>query len=384
MGAYKPQRDYLKLVSLGEKSALAEKFGTARQGNLLWKLKDYIDRKFMDQFDALPEMDAPKLPRTTALGMKEALGDKPMCGGCGAKVGRAALKNILADQFGDDAAEIQPGQVMSTDHLRAFTHDPVLMTRIAAVHALGDIWAMGAKPQAATASLILPRMSAELQERTMAEIMTAASDVFGKAGGKIIGGHSSLGEELTIGFTVTGLAKKPITLAGAMAGDCLIITKPIGSGTIMAAEMAGKVNGADVIACFDLMVQDQARASEILSKAHAMTDITGFGLAGHLRGICDASGVGAELCLDQIPLMDGALELSAAGIRSSLFEDNRAGAGPIEGPQFDLVYDPQTAGGLLAAVAPDQAKAAVKALIKAGYQAAVVGQINNNLAITTI
>jgi selenide,water dikinase len=383
LGPYKPQRDYLKLISLGEKSALAEKFGTARQGHLLWKLKDYIDRKFMDQFDALPIMDAPKLPRTTALGMKEALGDKPMCGGCGAKVGRAALKNILADQFGDDAAEIQKGQVMSTDHLRAFTHDPVLMTRIAAVHALGDIWAMGAKPQAATASLILPRMSADLQERTMAEIMATAVDVFGKAGGKIIGGHSSLGEELTIGFTVTGLAQRPITLTGAKVGDRLIVTKPIGSGTIMAAEMAGKVSGADVIACFDLMVQDQARASEILGKAHAMTDITGFGLAGHLRGICDASDVGAELHLDQIPLMNGALGLSAAGVRSSLFEDNRAGAGPITGPHFDLLFDPQTAGGLLAAIAHDQAEAAVKALIEAGYQAAIVGQINDSLTITT-
>ena len=381
---YKPQRDYLKLISLGEKFALAEKFGTARQGPLLWKLKDYIDRKFMDQFDELPTMDAVNLPGTTALGMKVALGDKPMCGGCGAKVGRAALKNILTDQFGDDAAEIQPGQVMSTDHLRAFTHDPVLMTRIAAVHALGDIWAMGATPQAATASLILPRMSADLQVRTMAEIMATASEVFAKAGGKIIGGHSSLGEELTIGFTVTGLAKKPITLAGAKAGDALIVTKPIGSGTIMAAEMAGKAAGADVIACFDLMVQDQAQASQILGKAHAMTDITGFGLAGHLRGICDASGVGAALNLDQIPLMNGALELSAAGVRSSLYEDNRAGAGLIAGPHFDLLFDPQTAGGLLAAFAPSHADAAVDALIKAGYQAAIVGQINDSLAITTI
>ncbi len=348
---YKPQRDYLKLISLGAQSALAEKFGTAREGPLLWKLKDYIDRKFMDQFEELEPMAAPDLPRKMALGVKEALGDKPMCGGCGAKVGRAALQNVLVDHFGDDAAEVQPGQVMSTDHLRALTHDPVLMTRIAAVHALGDIWAMGAKPQAATASLILPRMSAALQERTMAEIMTTASEVFAKAGAKIIGGHSSLGDELTIGFTITGLTKAPITLAGAKPGDQLILTKPIGSGTIMAAEMAGKANGADVMACLELMVQDQAEASAILGKAHAMTDITGFGLAGHLRGMCDASGVGVELDLDAIPLMDGALALSAAGVRSSLFEDNRIGAGAIEGPVMDLLFDPQTAGGLLAAVA---------------------------------
>ena len=380
---YKPQRDYLKLISLGQKSALAEKFGTAREGPLLWKLKDYIDRKFMDQFDTLNPMAAPKLPRTTALGVKEVLGDKPMCGGCGAKVGRAALQNVLSDHFGDDATEIQPGQVMSTDHLRALTNDPVVMTRIAAVHALGDIWAMGAKPQAATASLILPRMSAALQERTMAEIMTTASDVFANAGAKIIGGHSSLGDELTIGFTVTGLTKSPITLAGAKVGDALIITKPIGSGTIMAAEMAGKAKGANVMACLEAMMQDQAKASVILGKAHAMTDITGFGLAGHLRGICDASGVGAVLDLGAIPVMNGALELSATGVRSSLFADNRIGAGPIKGPAFDLLFDPQTAGGLLAAVPAKSADATLKKLLDAGYGAAIVGEITSGPDIKT-
>lgn len=380
---YKPQNDYLKLVSLGEKSALAEKFGTAREGPLLWKLKDYIDRKFMDQFDTLQPMAPPKPPRTTALGMTEALGDKPMCGGCGAKVGRAALQNVLTDHFGDDAAEVQPGQVMSTDHLRALTHDPVLMTRIAAVHALGDIWAMGGKPQAATASLILPRMSAALQQRTMAEIMTTAADVFTAAGAKIIGGHSSLGDELTIGFTVTGLTKAPITLAGAMVGDRLIITKPIGSGTIMAAEMAGQAKGADVIGCLELMVQDQAKASEILGKAHAMTDITGFGLAGHLRGICDASSVGATLELDAIPLMQGALELSASGVRSSLFADNLTGAGTIDGPHLDLLFDPQTAGGLLASMPAKSADAALKKLRAAGYDAAIIGEITTGSEIKT-
>ena len=380
---YKPQRDYLKLISLGAQSALAEKFGTAREGPLLWKLKDYIDRKFMDQFDELQPMAAPKLPRTVALGVKDALGDKPMCGGCGAKVGRAALQTVLTDHFGDDAAEVQPGQVMSTDHLRALTNDPVLMTRIAAVHALGDIWAMGAQPQAATASLILPRMSADLQERTMVEIMATASEVFAKAGAKIIGGHTSLGDELTVGFTVTGLTKKPITLAGAKPGDRLILTKPIGSGTIMAAEMAGKARGTDVIRCLEQMAQDQAQASVILGKAHAMTDVTGFGLAGHLRGICDASGVGALLDLDAIPLMNGALALSAAGVRSTLFEDNRIGAGPITGPGFDLLFDPQTAGGLLAAASARSSDKMLKKLLDAGYDAAVIGEVTERSEIRT-
>ncbi|MDX8350752.1 selenide, water dikinase SelD [Cognatiyoonia sp. IB215182] len=380
---YKPQRDYLKLISLGRKSALAEKFGTARDGPLLWRLKDHIDRKFMDQFDHLPEMAAPKLPRTRALGVKAAMGDKPMCGGCGAKVGRAGLAAALEGTFGDDAAEVQPGQVITTDHLRALTSDPVMMTRIAAIHALGDIWAMGAQAQAATASIILPRMNADLQMRTLREILEAASEVMGQADAKIVGGHTSLGEELTIGFTITGLTKSPITLAGARPGDALILTKPIGIGTIMAAEMARKARGADVIACLDQMIQPQGRASQILSKAHAMTDVTGFGLAGHLRGICDASGVGAVVSLSAVPVMQGALKLSEQGIRSTLFEDNRTGAGPISGPGFDLLFDPQTAGGLLAAVPGKQADQVLAQLREAGYGAAIIGKITGTGVIET-
>ncbi|WP_394180123.1 selenide, water dikinase SelD [Yoonia maritima] len=381
---YKPQKDYLKLISLGAKSALAEKFGTAKQGPLLWRLKDHIDRKFMRQFDDLPEMEAPKLPRVTALGMAEALGDKPMCGGCGAKVGRAALQNVLAGQFGDDAAEIQPGQVISTDHLRALTNDPVTMTSIAATHALGDIWAMGAKPQAATVSLILPRMSSALQERTLVEIMATATEILNKAGAKVAGGHSSLGDELTIGFTITGLTDAPITLAGAKVGDAIILTKPIGSGTIMAAEMAGNAKGADVISCLELMMQGQARASEILHIAHAMTDVTGFGLAGHLRGICDMSGTGAVLKRDEIPVMQGAQSLCDTGTRSSLFADNVVGAGQIQGPLFDLLYDPQTAGGLLAAVSRESAEQILADLKKAGYPAAIIGEITTGDTIKIV
>ncbi|WP_333712041.1 selenide, water dikinase SelD [Yoonia sp.] len=382
--AYKPQRDYLKLVSLGRKAALAEKFGTARQGALLWRLKDHIDVKFMRQFDDLPMMQTPTLAGTTALGMQEALGDKPMCGGCGAKVGRAALQTVLGDSFGDDAAMVQAGQVISTDHLRALVDDPVTMTRIAAIHALGDIWAMGAAPQAATVSLILPRLSPVLQERTLAEIMQAAHQVMDAAGARIIGGHSSLGSELTIGFTLTGLTDRPITLAGAQAGDRLILTKPIGSGTIMAAEMAGKARGADVIACLDLMMQEQGTASRILQQAHAMTDVTGFGLAGHLRGICDASGVGARLKGAAIPVMQGAGALSAAGVRSSLFADNRLGAGVVNGPVPDLLYDPQTAGGLLAAIAEAEAEPCLKALQDAGYTAAIIGEITAEPSLSLV
>ena len=399
---YQPQKDYLKLISLGGKSALAEKLGTARKGALLWRWKDRIDRKFMDKFHDLPSMEQPQLPRTVADGMRDAMGDKPMCGGCGAKVGRGALRDVLsslpqADQDnveslpGDDAAVIVTGdqrQVISTDHLRAFTNDPVMMTRIAAVHALGDIWAMGAQPQVATATLILPRMSADLQRRTMTEIMTVATEVFGQAGAVIVGGHSSLGDELTVGFTVTGLCDgDPITLAGACEGDALILTKPIGSGVIMAAEMAGKAWGADVAACLTHLQAPQGEASRILSAAHAMTDVTGFGLAGHLAGICETSGVGAEIDLANVPIMQGAEDLATQGMRSSLYDDNRTGAGPVfgaAGARGELLFDPQTAGGLLAAVDPSQADALVAALNEAGYPAAVIGKCTGKEPTITV
>lgn len=380
---YRPQRDYLKLISLGRKSALAEKFGTARDGPLLWRLKDHIDRKFMDQFADLAMMATPKLPRTRAIGVAAAMGDQQMCGGCGAKVGRAALQTVLGEAFGDDAAMIQPGQVITTDHLRALSHDPVAMTRIAAIHALGDVWAMGAAPQAATLSIILPRISTELQARTLEEITATAREVMGAEGASIVGGHTSLGDELTIGFTITGVTDRPIGLDGARPGDALILTKPIGSGTIMAAEMAGRADGADVIACLDQMIQSQGEASRILSKAHAMTDVTGFGLAGHLRGICDASGVGTVVSLSAVPVMQGALELSEQGIRSTLFEDNRTGAGPINGPGFDLLFDPQTAGGLLAAVPGKQADQVLAQLREAGYGAAIIGKTTDTGVIET-
>jgi selenide, water dikinase len=197
-------------------------------------------------------MPAPKLPAEVARGLRDEAGTAPLCGGCGSKVGAQALSRALAtlpaparpdilNRPGDDAAVLRMGgitQVLTTDHLRAFTLDPWAMGRIAAVHALGDIWAMGAAPQAALAQIILPPLSPALQERTLAELLDAASEIFTAEGAAIVGGHTTTEAELTVGFTVTGLVDgAPVTLAGARPGDALILTKPIGSGTILAAEM---------------------------------------------------------------------------------------------------------------------------------------------------
>ncbi|MEX3014288.1 selenide, water dikinase SelD [Gymnodinialimonas hymeniacidonis] len=354
---FHPQKDFLKLISMGDKVAVAEKAGLARAGRPLWRWKNSIDQKFMDQFRHLPEMPAPAVPKDAAKGVAAELSGPAPCGGCGAKLGALALDGVLGGAPGDDAAVLTIGgtrQVLSHDHLRAIALDPVLVARVAAIHALGDIWAMGATPQAALAQVILPRATARLQGRALDEVMDAARAVFEEAGAEIIGGHSTEGAELTVGFTVTGLLDRdPITLSGAKPGDALILTKPLGTGVILAAEMQGKAPGEDVLTCWKAMQQPSADAAKALTPhSHAMTDVTGFGLSGHLQNICTASNVGAEIDLNALPLLPGAEALAAQGIRSSLYPQNLAAA-PVNaatGARAELLHDPQTAGGLLAAV----------------------------------
>lgn len=383
---YRPQTDYLKLISLGGKTALMERFGLSFRGPVLWLWKDRIDRRFMDRFEELPRQPAPALPWPRAAGVREALGAKPLCGGCGAKIGVQALRRALAaggdDMPGDDAAVLTTGQarqVISTDHLRAFSEDPGLMARIAAIHALGDVWAMGAKPQAATASIVLPRLSDELAERTLREIMAVAREVMQQAGAAIVGGHSTIGAELTVGFTVTGLCDRaPLTLAGARPGDALILTKPIGSGVVLAAEMQYQAHGRDVMRTLQVMARPQGDAAEILAGAHAMTDVTGFGLVGHAAAMAEASGTGLVLDVASVPLMDGALALSERGVRSTLYPQNRDAFPelPVTDARTALMFDPQTGGGLLAAH-PGDPSGVLASLRTAGFDAAVVGRVTD-------
>ncbi len=391
MKPFRPQADYLKLMSLGDKSAMAAKWGRCLVAPKaqLWRWKDYIDQSFMRKFSEFPKMKAAAPVGPVALG---AQSDQMLCGGCGAKVAPGQLSAALAEMptvkrsdvlqgAGDDAAVLEVGgqkQVLSVDHLRGFVADHGLMGRIAAVHALGDVWAMGAKPQSALLSVTLPRMTRELQARAMREILAGVGEVVRGAGAEIVGGHSTMGEELTIGLTVTGLLDgAAITLEGAKVGDVLILTRPIGSGTVLAAEMQGKANGRDVAALYEILAQPQGDAAEILSVAHAMTDVTGFGLAGHLTAMCRASEVAADISLEDVPTYAGAEALAEAGHRSTIFEDNKLAA-PVFGPEnakMALLHDPQTSGGFLAAVTAGEAERLREELQAAGHKAAVIGRL---------
>lgn len=391
---FHPQRNYLKLVSLGGRMALADKWGLALEGRALWRLKDRIDRRFMCMFHALPAMPAPALPRPAAKGLAEALDDKPLCGGCGAKLGPGLLRGALAGLpaaagdvalgVGDDAAVLSVGgarQVIATDHLRALTEDAFVMGRIAALHALGDVWAMGARPQAALVNVTLPRQSETLAARQLAEIMAGVTGALSDAGATLAGGHSAMGAELSVGLTVTGLAGKTLlTKGGAGAGEALLLTRPIGSGTLLAAEMARATEGRDIAALWALLSRSQGDAAALLAQeASAMTDVTGFGLAGHLDEMLRASALQARLDLPAIPLMPGAAALVAKGFASSVAPANRAALiGRValpDSPGAALLFDPQTAGGFLASVAADRAGALCADLRELGHEAAVIGQL---------
>jgi selenide,water dikinase len=267
-------------------------------------------------------MPQPTAPSRAATGVAREMAGTAPCGGCGAKLGSGALPAVIAGYAGaeradterlpgDDAAVIRFGaarQVISTDHLRAFALDPALVARVAAVHALGDVWAMGAAPQSAVATVILPRMEARLQGAWLGEVMGAAHDVFRRGRGERAGGSFVDGGGADGGVHRDGSPRSRAgdTWRAGKPGDALILTKPLGSGVILAGEMQGKAAGVDVLACWEAMSRPQGRASAVLAPvAQAMTDVTGFGLAGHLVEHLRGFGHRRELSLDAVPLLRG-------------------------------------------------------------------------------
>jgi selenide,water dikinase len=328
------------------------------------------------------------------------------CGGCGAKVGASVLSRALArvqpiqrDDVligladPDDAAvlRVPPGKavVQTVDFFRAFIDDPWVFGRIAANHALGDVFAMGAEAQSATAIATVPPGLEAKVEDTLFQMMSGAVSVLNEAGCALVGGHTGEGRELALGFAVNGLMDENLagvmTKGGLRPGDALILTKPIGTGTLFAAHarLAAKGRWIDA-ALASMQVSNRAAAACLMAHgARACTDLTGFGLLGHLVEMTKPSGVDAELELDALPLLEGARETAAAGILSSLQPANvrlrralRNQEAALEHPVYPLLFDPQTAGGLLAGVPADRVESCLAGLRRLGYpHAAAIGRI---------
>lgn len=435
--SYQPQHGFLSLLNMGDGSALVDYRGYSAQGHWAWNLKNYIDRKFMRMYqDYSPRMDDGSEAGVQKAGDsgRRLPGSAAMrCAGCGGKVGSnvlaAALErlkisttlehSVLGTRYSvpsadnsatntphsplptphsphlqaEDATVINPQttpvELLSVDFFPAFLDDPYLIGRIAALHALSDIWAMGGEPQGVLAMVTIPGGEPRQQSELLFQLLAGGKRELDAYGVALWGGHTTEGPELNIGYTVTGRlnGKAPLAKGGLRPGDRLVLTKPLGTGTLLVAHRLSAAKAAWVDAMLAQMLIANAAASKAARDhgATAVTDVTGFGLAGHLLEMLDAGGVAARLSLDSLPLLDGFAELSAAAQhRSSLDPANRANETRLnvgntrltDHPGYHALFDPQTAGGLLIAVPAERADALVAQLKNDGCgTATLVGEV---------
>ncbi len=407
---YRPQTNFLGLISTGDKYAVASRGSLSMEGSWLWTYKDWIDREFMREFNQLPEMNQAEQQHFTAgladeTAIKELSTVAMRCGGCGAKVGSGILSRVMqrlpayqrddvliGRESPDDSAmlAVPAGKVMvqSVDYFRAFIDDAYIFGAIAANHALGDIYAMGAEPQSVLAIATVPYGREKIVEEMLYEVLAGAIKTLHPTGAVLVGGHSAEGAELAFGLTVNGLVdpNKVWRKEGLTPEDVLILTKPIGTGTLFAADMRRKAKGRWVSQAIQVMLQSNQEAAKCLHKyqATSCTDVTGFGLVGHLVEMTRASHVDAEIFIQQVPILEGARETVAAGILSSLQPQNirlrRAIVNINEAANhidYPLLFDPQTAGGLLAGVPQQNAQQCLSELKQLGYyDACIIGKIH--------
>lgn len=396
--SYRPQRHFLSLLATGARHAVGARGAWSVAGKWVWYWKDFIDRRFMGMLQRLPVAPPPQSTEEYTL-------EPPAmrCGGCAGKLPASVLHQALATLdtgLGtgcpapprDDAAVLDWSAspdaellVQSVDALKPLLDDPYLMGRIATLHALSDVFAMHASVHSAQLQLQLPAMAESLQVRDMQQLLLGVTEELEKAGGILVGGHSLEGDSLQIGLTVNGCAERARLRykRGARAGEVLVLTKPLGSGVLFASAMRGFARAEWIDHALPWLLQSNQQAADCLADAGAtaLTDITGFGLAGHLLEMLAPDGLGARLSLSALPVMDGALECLAAGYESTLLPANRrvrhqmvVPEGVIDTPRYALLYDPQTQGGLLAAVPRQRAEKVMVDLRALSYQAARVGE----------
>jgi len=303
------------------------------------------------------------------------------CAGCGAKVGAGVLSQLLEDikvhrdpallvgfDKSDDASVYQISEdlalVQTVDFFPPIADDPYLFGQIAATNALSDVYAMGGEPKLCLNIMAIP---ADMPKEAVHQLLKGGYDKVYEAGALITGGHSILDEEPKYGLAVTGFVHpdKVLTNSGAKPGDVLLLTKPLGIGVLTTAARADMVSpeGMEQAYCLMTTLNRAARDAMVKYRVHACTDVTGFGLLGHAFEMAQGSDVELELWVDGVDFIDGALELARMGIlpegmyRNRTFAEDGVDAGDAELCKQDILYDPQTAGGLLIAVDSGDAEA---------------------------
>jgi selenide, water dikinase len=457
---HRPQMEFLGLISTGDKYAIATKGPwLALEGSWIWHWKDWIDRTWMAKYSTgLPDMEeawrqTSKRRRVGEWGgsniplehwnylqkwkgseaFEALLADPMRCGGCGAKVGATTVSKVLKSVYQrqlhratelkydtptpiehDDAsvlplAKLLPASspvgnvslIQTIDYFREIVSDPFMFGKIVAIHALSDVHAMGATPQTAMALIVAPFAADEaMTENVLVQLLSGVSDVLQDENVQLVGGHTCEGLELACGLSLQGFADSrdgPILRKrGGRVGDSIVLTKPLGTGALFAADMRAKASGACVDQAISSMLQSNGIASRFAQRAtgvRACTDVTGFGLMGHLlemimanEGADDEDKIGATLSITDIPLLEGGIEASRLGIFSSLqaqnFRSHRAVCNHDEAlekypVEYPLLYDPQTAGGLLFFVDTDHCGSFVEGLRRLQVPACVIGEVES-------
>lgn len=380
--SYRPQSDFLALLNLGDGTALGTKWGLSTGGQWVMNLKDRIDRDFMDKFQVLDNQGALTENFAFAKPMIQAM-QTLVCGGCAAKLDPRSLDRLLdrleeedsttvtsSSPPRDDAAIYRTAsgalRATSLDALTPMMTDPWILGRIAALGALSDLWVKGAIPDRALAFAAIPHHWSTLRsEEYLYQMLSGARREFSAAGTSLLGGHTSLAESVVLGFQVDGFFpadQKPLTLDRVKSGQDLILTKPLGLGVLLRADMLGLAKGPWIEAALSSMLQSGAESMQIAvaQGVTAATDITGFGLGRHLMDLLEASQLGATLQLEALPVLDGALEALAQGIRSSAHAPNESefafsfDGDAAQSDRLPLLFDPQTAGAFLLAVQPEK------------------------------
>jgi len=322
--------------------------------------------------------------------------------GCASKIDQAFLKAALRDlpsfddpnvlvgmPAGDDAGVYEIGNgvalVQTVDVFTPSMDDPYQFGQVAAANSLSDVYAMGGRPVTALSIIGFPVR--KLPDEVLRQILKGGIDKMAEAEVPVIGGHSIDDDQIKAGFAVTGLIQKDqvATNANAQIGDVLILTKPLGTGIVAFARQIGRAHDESTAAAIRSMTTLNRTAAQQMSKhkVHACTDVTGFGLMGHLSEMALRSGVDMELCWDDLPWFPGVLQYVADGILPGAIERNKESCGSrvfagegISEPMLDMCFDAQTSGGLLMVTDPADADRLLAALHNAGIaDACVIGKV---------
>jgi selenide,water dikinase len=293
---------------------------------------------------------------------------------------------LVGAAAGDDAGVYLNGEealIATVDFITPVCDDPLRFGRVAAANSLSDVFAMGGVPLFALNICCFPK---QVPVRILSQILEGAARLLGECDAVPIGGHTVQDEDLKFGLAVVGRAdrRRLLTHAGAAPGDRLVLTKPLGTGVLINAFRKQKLDAAGLESALDEMERLNADAARLALKhqARAATDVTGFGLAGHALAIARASKVGLRIDYEKLPHHEAFLDLVARGVTTASTKPNRKN---VEGfyeerielaqAQRDLIFDPQTSGGLLLAVPADQAPALLAGLRESGHRAAEIGEV---------